>query len=72
MTITKDQAKEMGFDTWLRDVYLWPEAIPTDCTLLDADEQDCLQRNDAEPCLSCREYSKACEDYNNDVEGNNQ
>jgi hypothetical protein len=59
----------LDFDTWLRAVYVWPKDIPTECTRLDADGQDCLARDKRQLCNSCAEFAQAAEAYQNDREG---
>lgn len=56
------------FDEWLKQVYVWPDDVPTDCTRLDENETDCLERGDLHTCASCAEYDKACQDYEKDRE----
>jgi len=63
-------ATQISFDTWITNIYVWPDGVPTDCARLSKGEADCLEQNSPAPCPSCVEYAKACEAYENDVEGN--
>ena len=61
----------LDFDTWLREVYVWPASVPRECTRQDRHGEDCLARNKRQLCDSCAEFSSAAEAYENDREGTN-
>ena len=50
-----------NFETYLTQC--WPKGVPTDCTKLDHEKADCLDRVDPEMCVSCLTYDRLAGEF---------
>lgn len=50
------------YDEFIR--HNWPADVPDECTQLDNDERDCLDREDTNLCLGCQTYMRLTREFN--------